>query len=97
MRIIPELVIFDWDKGNINKNKKHNIDDREAEEVFFDEWAKIFKDRVHSQTEERFRVIGKTEEGRLLFIIFTKRKDKIRIISARGINKKEEYLYEKKD
>ena len=94
MRVDKSVLEFEWDKGNIDKNKKHNVEDKEAEEVFLDERKKIFKDRLHSGGEERFRVIGKTKKGRLLFVVFTKRKNKIRIISARNINKKEVYLYE---
>ena len=89
-------IEFEWDKGNIGKNKKHNVEDREAEEVFFDKKRFLFKDKIHSGIEERLRIIGKTKGKRLLFIVFTKRKSKIRIISARDINKKEVYLYEEK-
>lgn len=85
---------FEWGKGNIGKNAKHSVRDNEAEEVFLDDKKKTFKDKLHSDGEERFRVIGKTKKGRLLFVAFTKRKNKIRIISARDINKKEVYLYE---
>ena len=87
---------FEWDKGNISKNKKHNVEDREIEEVFFDKKRFIFKDRLHSAGEERFRIIAKTKKKRLLFVVFTKRDIKIRIISARDINKKEVYIYEEK-
>ncbi len=87
---------FQWDKGNISKNKKHNVTDEEAEEVFFDKNKLILKDILHSAGEERFRIIGKTKKGRLMFVAFTKRDNKIRIISARDINKKEVHLYEKK-
>lgn len=91
---IDKLVLeFEWDEGNIGKNKKHNVEDREAEEVFLDENKKTFKDHLHSNGEERFRVVGKTKKGRLLFVAFTIRKGKIRIISARDINKKEVSLY----
>ena len=96
MRIDKTVVEFEWDKGNIGKNKKHHVEDKEAEEAFLDERKKIFKDKLHSSGEERFRIriIGKTKKGRLLFVVFTIRKGKIRIISARNINKKEVYLYE---
>src|SRR3989304_854535 len=94
MMVVKDALEFEWDKGNINKNKKHNIEDKEAEEVFFDERKKTFKDKLHSGGEERFRVVGKTKKGRLLFVVFTMRKGKIRIISARDINKKEVSLYE---
>lgn len=65
-------------------------------EAYFpnDERKKTFKDKLHSDGEERFRIVGKTKKGRLLFIAFTIRKSKIRVISARNINKKEVYLYE---
>lgn len=96
MRIVKSALEFQWDKGNIDKSKKHNVEDREAEEVFLDEHRFIFKDVVHSEKEERFRILGKTKEERLLFVVFTRRGKKIRVISARDINKKEVYLYEKK-
>jgi len=96
MKTIKDLEEFEWDKGNIGKNKKHSVEDKEAEEVFLDGHRFIFKDRVHSKNEERFRIIGKTKKRRLLFIAFTIRGNKIRIISGRNINKKEVYLYEEK-
>ena len=94
MRVDKTVLAFEWDKGNIGKNDKHNVEDKEAEEVFLDENKKTFKDKLHSDGEERFRVVGKTKKGRLLFVAFTLRKGKIRIISVRNISKKEVYLYE---
>lgn len=96
MKVIQEAYQFQWDKGNIGKNLKHNVEDKEAEEVFLDENRFIFKDKVHLDGEERFRILGKTQKGRLLFIAFTMRRKKIRIISVRDINRKEVPLYEKK-
>lgn len=95
MRVQKQVVEFEWDKGNIEKNKKHNVEDKELEEVFFDKNKCIFKDILHSNNEERFILLGKTKKKRILYLVFTKR-NKIRIISARDINKKEEHLYEKK-
>jgi len=94
--IFKKPILFDWDKGNINKNLKHDVADKEAEEAFFDSRKRTFKDKLHSKGEERLRIVGKTKEGRLLFIAFTIRNDRIRIISARDINKKEVKLYEEK-
>ena len=91
-----KITKFDWDKGNINKNwEKHKVKDQECEEVFFDIKKKLFKDTVHSVKEKRYILLGQTKLKRLLFIVFAIRKNKIRIISARDINKKEKYLYEK--
>lgn len=95
MRTEEKLIEFDWNEGNIGKNKIHNVEDKEAEEVFLDEDKFIFKDVLHSQKEERLRILGITKEGKLLLVVFTKRGRKIRIISARDINKKEVKLYEK--
>ena len=97
MKIVKGILEFDWDIGNLDKNKiKHDVGNREAEEVFFDKKRFIFKDKLHSQGEERFRILGKTRTGRLLFVVFTVRLEEIRIISARDVNRKEVGLYEKK-
>lgn len=90
MQIFNKPIEFEWDKGNLDKNfKKHQVTNQECEEVFFDEDKKILKDILHSDQEERYLLIGQTAAGRLLFIVFTLRNKKIRVISARDINKKE--------
>lgn len=96
VRVEKKVLEFLWDNGNSEKNLiAHNVTNNESEESFFDEKRVIFKDILHSGKEERFRIIGKTKKGRLLFIAFTMRGTRIRIISARDINRKEVYLYEK--
>lgn len=88
---------FVWDEGNQYKNwKKHKVSSQECEEVFEDEVKKIFQDPVHSETEDRYILIGVTKNTRLLFIIFTMRGKKVRVISSRDLNKKERGLYEEK-
>lgn len=97
MAVFNEPVEFVWDKGNKDKNwLKHKVSNQECEEVFEDKNKKIFKDPVHSQTEKRYILIGMTKNEKLLFIVFTMRNEKVRIISARNINKKERRLYEEK-
>ena len=95
MNVNTEPFEFDWDAGNISKNKKHGVEYWECEEVFFDQKKVQSKDMIHSGDEERFIVLGKTKKERLLCLVFTIRSGKVRIISARDINKKEVYLYEK--
>lgn len=88
---------FEWDKGNIDKSyQKHGIATNQTEEIFLDESLGIIKDIKHSQKEKRFIALGKTFQNKVLFVIFTIRKDKIRIISARIANKKERSRYEQK-
>lgn len=96
MAKLPVPVSFDWDEGNIEKNwKKHSIHYKEAEEVFLNRTLKVFEDTKHSDKEERLLAYGTTDLGRKLTIVFTVRKQKIRIISARDMNKKEVAVYEK--
>ncbi|MCX5657432.1 MAG: BrnT family toxin [Candidatus Omnitrophica bacterium] len=95
MRINLEALEFEWDQWNAGKNKKHNVADSESEEVFFDGHKTMLRDVLHSHREERFILLGKTKKARLLFLVFTRRGKKIRIISARDLNKKETHLYEK--
>ncbi|MFH0948778.1 MAG: BrnT family toxin [Elusimicrobiota bacterium] len=81
---------FDWDTHNIDKIwKKHKVRFPEAEEVFFDINLTILPDPTHSIAEERYIALGKTKTGRPLFVVFTERAGKIRIILARDMNKKE--------
>lgn len=97
MNILPEPVIFEWDRGNKDKNFiQHGVTNKEAEEVFSNEPPLLSEDIKHStDVEKRFQVLGRTNNGRLLFISFTVRNDKIRVISARDMNKKEVIVYEK--
>ena len=95
MRIESGALEFEWDRGNSGKNKKHGVEDSESEEAFFDEDKAVLRDPLHSGSEERLILIGKTKTQRLLFIVLTKRGKKIRVISARDVNRKERPLYEK--
>ncbi len=96
MRILPELLSFEWNKGNVGKNLKHEVSDKEAEETFINGQLFVFKDERHSQIESRYGLFGRTSEGRLLSVVFTIRRDKIRIITARDTSKKERKSYEEK-
>jgi uncharacterized protein len=94
---LPEVLEFEWDTGNEQKNwTAHHVRAEEAEEPFFAEDRLILEDIQHSTKEEtRFILIGKSKQGRLLFTVYTIRKEKIRIISSRDADKKEVRLYEK--
>jgi hypothetical protein len=93
-----DLESFDWDEANKSKNFiKHHVKTNECEEVFFDPRKVMFNDQLHSAKESRFIILGKTKKKRLLFIVFTIRNKKIRIISARDTDIKERRLYEKND
>ena len=87
---------FDWDDGNARKNNKHTVSTAESEQVFFNAPLLLLADEKHSDREARFHALGKTDPGRLLHIAFTLREaqTKIRVISARDMNRKERVIYE---
>ena len=87
---------FEWDEGNSGKNEKHDVRDLECEEAFFDERKVAFRDTLHSDEEQRFVLLGKTKMDRLLYVVFTIRRHKLRVISARDVNRREVFLYEEK-
>ena len=93
-----DYLEFEWDEGNANKNWiKHKVNVKESEEVFIDPKAIISEDPKHSKVEVRWLLLGKTKEGRSLTVVFTKRGNKIRVISARPQGRKERRLYEEKE
>lgn len=96
MKVYLNIIEFDWDAGNTGKNKKHGVNDWECEEVFFDQKKVTLKDTLHSGDETRYITLGKTKHARLLYLVYTIREGRIRIISARDCKKnKEKELNEK--
>lgn len=96
MKRLPETLDFEWDDGNIDKNyKKHGITQKEAEEVFVSEELYVKEDLKHSQKEERYIAFNRSQSGIYILTVFTLRKKRIRIISARQMHRKEIEKYEK--
>lgn len=93
---LQAITGFEWDHGNAVRNEKHGVMPGEAEQVFFNQPLLLLEDIGHSKTEPRFHALGRTERGRLLHITFTLRagQTKIRVISARGMSRKERTIYE---
>ncbi len=93
--ILALVEEFEWDEGNVKKNwEKHRVAHIECEEIFFNKPVIVKKDESHSTKEERYFALGKTDTDRLLFIVFTVRDNKIRVISARDMSRKERKVYE---
>jgi uncharacterized protein len=85
---------FDWDEGNAEKNWiKHQVSQAECEELFFNQPLVIAPDVKHSAVETRFYLLGRTDEGRRLFAVFTLRGNLIRVISARDMTSREKKEY----
>jgi uncharacterized protein len=90
----------DWDVGNRLKCQKHGVPLAEIETLFGGD-IRTAPDPNHSALERRLIGIGRTSEGRPLFVAFALRRRPegffVRPISARYMHKKEIEAYEKKN
>ena len=93
-----KFVGFDWDEGNWPKCGKHGVSREEVEAVLLSTPA-VMPD-PHTD-EPRMRAIGKTSEGRYVFLVFILREQSgsalLRHISARYMHQKEVDHYERQN
>jgi uncharacterized DUF497 family protein len=86
---------FDWDPRKAASNlRRHNVSFGEAATVFSDPLSTTVSDPDHSHNEDRSITIGLSHRGRLLMVAHTERGDRLRIISARALTRKERTQYE---
>ncbi len=86
---------FEWDEHNAVKIwTRPRVSPFEIEEVFFNSPLVVADDLKHSEKEKRYYALGQTESARKLFVVFTIRGNKIRVISARDMSRKEREVYE---
>ena len=96
-KMFEQFSGFQWDRGNIDKNLiKHNVKNWECEQVFFNRPLLVLDDPKHSSSEKRWAAFGKTDTDRFLVVIFSKRNNLVRIISAGDMNKRERKSYDEK-
>ena len=91
------MVEFEWNPSKSRANfKKHGIEFNEAQSVFYDDFALQFFDEEHSEQEDRFIMLGLSNEARVLVVVHCERSngDVIRIISARKATSSERQYYE---
>ena len=91
------MIKFEWDTAKATSNKKkHGISFEEAQSVFYDEFAVQFLDEDNSVSEERFLMLGFSDEARLLIVCHCEcdQGNIIRIISARKATKNENNYYQ---
>ena len=85
-----ELYGFDWDEGDTQKNwERHRVTPEEPKDIFFHEPLVVRSDPSHSKTEKRYFALGQTGADRRLFVVFAVRRERIRVISARDMNRNE--------
>ena len=87
---------FEWNEAKNKANvQKHGVSFEEAKSVFFDEYGLYIADPDHSETEDRFVLLGLSAKLRLLLVCHCFEADHglIRVISCRKANRREMSLY----
>jgi len=90
------MIRFEWDSAKaVSNKKKHDVSFEEAQSVFYDEFAVQFFDDENAESEDRFLMLGFSDEARLLIVCHCERDqgNVIRIISARKATKNEGKFY----
>jgi uncharacterized DUF497 family protein len=92
------LLTFEWDAEKAVGNlRKHRVSFEEAASVFNDLHATAYVDPDHSTSEKRCLTFGTSAQGRLLIVGYADRGERIRIITARKVTRRERELYEEED
>ena len=87
---------FEWDKRKAVLNiKKHGVSFEDAATAFGDPLSVTIHDPKHSDDEDRFLLLGETQDKKLVVVAHTDRKDTIRLINARTATRQEREDYEK--
>ncbi len=89
--------VFEWDPKKAESNaRKHGVTFEEASTVFGDPLGLLMRDPDHSLNEERYLVLGMSNQQRLLVVAFAERPPRTRLISARRATRAERTRYEEK-
>jgi len=87
---------FEWNRRKAVLNiKKHGVSFEEAATAFGDPLSVTIHDPKHSDDEDRFLLLGETQDKKLVVVAHTDRKDTIRLINARPATRQERKDYEK--
>lgn len=92
--LVADSEAFEWDRGNQAKNLKHGLTLEYIESVFWQPY--VFAGRIVEPAHSEWRglILGQTSQGRRVALIFTRRGEKVRVISCRSMRPAERRLYE---
>ena len=107
MKLVPEVGLddwlagiegepdeFDWDPGNRGKGQKHAVEPSEVESLFHRTVFLAGRIVEPAHDEPRWLLLGETDTGRRLALIFTRRKEKLRPITCRAMRRTERRQYD---
>jgi uncharacterized DUF497 family protein len=92
---MDELICakFEWDEWNIAHIARHDVVPLEVNQAFFDRRS-LHRSEGIRFGERRFTMVGKTEDGRLLFVVYTIRRGAIRTVTAYTASQQDARVYE---
>ena len=93
------MFTFTWDSQKAKKNlEKHQVSFEEAQSIFYDNDGILIHDENHSESEDRFVLIGFSSQTNLLVVVhcYQENDQIIRIISARNADKREAKQYQRR-
>lgn len=86
--------LFHWDEANVEHIARHGVEPYEVEEALLDP-ERVARDARNVRGEVRRAVLGAAEAGRILFVVYTIRNEKIRSVMSRDATDGEKRAYRK--
>lgn len=85
-----DLPEFEWDEANEQKlRERHDVSAREAEECFANPHSK-------KRVGDAMLMLGKTDDGRMLLLVYERRPGAVRVYSAREMTARERTVYHRR-
>jgi uncharacterized protein len=88
-------MTFDWDESNIAHIARHRISPEECEETY-QNGPVVIEHQLRSR-EKRRLCLGETRAGRLLTLVVTERREKVRSVTAHPMHAKQRRIYRGED
>jgi len=87
---------FDWDEAtNVQKVLAHNVTPTEAEDATLDP-AAVPTRATSTPTEQRYGIIGMTNAGRILVVVFAYRDGSVRVVTAYDASERAKRQYRRR-
>ncbi|MFT5042490.1 MAG: uncharacterized DUF497 family protein [Hyphomicrobiaceae bacterium] len=85
---------FEWDEANVSHiAERHDVRAVECEQALLNRPLVVADDRAHSQNESRYYALGRTDDGRHLFVVMTVKGSFLRVVTARDMSRRERKEY----
>jgi uncharacterized protein len=86
---------FEWDEGNIEHIARHGVEPWEVEQALLDQ-RRVPAASYNEGGERRRAVIGSTDAGRVLIVVYTRRERSIRVVTARDASETNKRHYRRR-